>query len=402
MILTGDHTKASQNPGLLSNRVVTAVPWPSASKIIFGSSGYMMIDASSNVTMRSHGVISGAAVAINYDQLLSFTWYTPGDGIIIGSEGAFNPHLSSNTSNITLTSFGTFLESTLLSDNTSNITIDSYGTIWNDVEKLNWIAWSDVGSLDFTQTRKNVAGAMPMDWQGSVYGIKKHGNVFIVMGVNGVSIITPTGALMGLNTIHKIGLIGRDAFAGNDSILYFVDKLGALYQFTDTLKKLDYKEFLAGLSNLTLTFDESTNFLYLCNGTKGYVYSQESDSFGAGPINITGSGYKTGVLYLTSPAAIATPVFEIKTDIYDFGTRNLKTVYSLDFGTDSSGVFQAAIEYRGKYNTSFSTTAWKNIHPKGSVQIVCRGSEFRFKFKVTTYKSFELDYFDVDYKIHAH
>jgi len=403
MILIGNYTGATLNPGVIASRLTRSPAWPTASKIVKGSAGYLFVDTGSGVIVGSHGVMSGPTVPLDWNLLIDFTWHQDGDGVFVESHGSFAPYLSNNTSDIVVESHGVYVEPVIQDSNTSNVTVGSYGDAWIDVSKINWIAWSDVGSLDFSIRKKNVAGAMSMDWDGYVYGIKKLNGNCIVYGAGGVSIVTPTGAMMGLNTIHRIGLIGRDAFAGTNSVHYFIDKLGCLYQLSDSLKKLDYREYLSGVSSPTLLFDETTNFLHICNGTYGYVYSQETNSFGAGPINISGYGYKDGTRYLTAPAAIATPVFEICTDIYDFGTRNRKTIHTLECGTDlSSAVLQGAIDYRDNYGGAFTSTAWVAADQEGQIRITCRGNEFKFRLKTTEYKAIELDYFNVNYIVHVH
>lgn len=407
MIRRVNYTKPTQLPEIRSNRTGATVLFPKTTSLdlmlVTSFPGNPFPDIVSTIKARTIACMSTfPGKPIDWNKLIDISWYTWGDGMISGSEGAFAPNLSFNTSDMIADSFGTFIEGCLRSANTSNITADSHGDMWLDVEKLNWIAWSDVGSLDFTQSRKNVAGAMPMDWQGSVYGIRKHGNVFVVLGANGVSIITPTGALMGLNTIHKIGLIGRDAFAGDDSVLYFIDNLGILYSLADELIMLDYREYLSLMTNPVLTFDTANNLLYICDGTLGYIYSPDSRSLGAGSVNVTGIYSKSGALYVAAPGVISIPTASIVTDIYDFGTRKLKTIYSLNFGTNLTETLQAAIESRTNKASDFVSTAFKEVAANGNVKIIKKGIEFRFKLEGVGYEDFALDYFNVGYKIHEH
>lgn len=277
------------------------------------------------------------------------------------------------------------------------------GDLLLEALKENWVAWSNVGSLVFTKTRDNVAGSRPLDWKGLVYNTRKLGNSIIAYGENGVSVLTPVGKLVGENVIHRIGLIGRDAFAGNDSVHYFIDNLGALYRLTgDGLKILDYREYLSGLTDPVLTLDNSTNLLYICDGTSGYVYSPDSKSLGEGPINVTGMGYQSGVLFVASPAAVSIPAFEIWTDINDLGTRKGKSIQSLDIGVDIAGTLQAAIRIRQDKASAFSQTGWQVVDPRGQVFIPSWGIEFQFGFKADVYEYFEIDYFNVIGEINAY
>jgi hypothetical protein len=263
--------------------------------------------------------------------------------------------------------------------------------------KENWVAWSDVGSLSFTKDRNNVAGSTPLDWKGSVYNVRKLGSKIISYGANGVSILSPSGKLMGMNTIHRIGLLGRDAFAGTDFVHYFIDKLGYLYQLTgEGLVRLDYKEYLEGLTNPVLTLDKSTNLLYICDGTTGFIYSPDSQSLGKGPPNVTGIGFQSGVLYVASPAAIVVPDFEVWTATNDFGTRKGKNIFSIDIGTDLTETIQAAIRTRQNKASAFVQTGWYVVDDRGQSWIPCYGVEFQFGFRVPEYDYFEVDYIDIN------
>ena len=405
MVFRSDYTKSTLAPGVLSGAVKIANLWPDKSRIILGSPGYMFTDPGSDMEMRTSGYIDlSSSTTIDWDRLIEVTWWTERstDGITMESGGIFAPNVSANTSNITMTTTGSFLGYALAASNTSNMTMGSDSDAYIEPEYSNWLAWSDVGSLQFDIDRRNVAGTMPMDWPGYVYGIKKLNSKIIVYGANGVSIITPVGNMMGLNTINRVGLLGRDAFAGNDFVHYFIDALGSLYRFGEQLEKLDYKEYLSSVTTPVLTLDESTELLYICNGAKGYIYSHDTKSLGKGPPNVTGMGYNNGTLYAVAPAAIATPLFEICTDILDFGTRKTKTVYTVNFGTSLSGTIQAAIDYRTDYTEGFTTTSWSNVTEKGSVRITCKGVEFKIRAKLAAYEYFELDNLSIEMKVHEH
>jgi len=209
--------------------------------------------------------------------------------------------------------------------------------------KTNWFKWSDIGSLDFTIDKTNVAGERPLDWKGWVYSIRKLGGKVVAYGENGVSVLTPAQKYYGLQTIYRVGLKGKGAVSGDDSVHYFVDNLGQLWRFSEGLEKLDYSEYLSGmLENLVLSWDTANKLLYICDGSQGYIFSQDSGSLGAGPVNVTGIDSQGGILYVAAPATIATPTLELCTDIYDFGSRRGKNIYSLEFGTDLTETLKAA------------------------------------------------------------
>lgn len=278
--------------------------------------------------------------------------------------------------------------------------------------KKNWVQWSNIGHLDFTVWKDNIAGERPLDWKGWVYGIKKLGNKIVVYGQNGVSLLAPSGSTFGLLSVHSIGLKGKQAVAGNEKVQFFIDSSGDLYSLGETVmkaslfeasiypEKLGYSEYLASLSNPVLSWDEKNNLLYICDGIYGYVYSADSKSLGAGPINVTGAGKQSGTSYITASATIVNPVFEICTDIYDMGSRKNKTISSIELGTDVAGDLWASVDYRLDKADAFSSLGWKRVNPSGIVPIPCFGLEFRFRVKRTTYAYFELDYIKVNGVIH--
>ncbi|MCK5605907.1 hypothetical protein KAR91_28680 [Candidatus Pacearchaeota archaeon] len=399
-----DYNKGSplQGQNQHSNKVSTGLPYNGSTLTLIMPQG--LINGFSSVTVNSLGsMVTSSTTPIDYDKQLIFFWFDEDiDVLITQSYGSFAGNISDGTSSVTVESYGDLLTSVNISDGTSSVTTFSYGTLVATGPKTSWIKWPRIGTTDYTINKSNRAGEMPMDWPGDVTNIRKLGSRVIVYGTNGISILTPAGKLFGLNTIHPIGLIGRDAFAGTDFVHYCIDNIGRLYKFDVEFKLLDYREYLSTLTDPVLTLDTEENLLYICDGTTGYIYSPDSKSLGQGPPNVTGIGYQGGIQYAVAPAAIVTPNFEICTDIHDFGTRKFKTVYQLDFGTNLSGQLQAALDFKKKINGDFTTTSWVDVHERGWVKINRKGSEFKFRARLKTYEYFELDRFEIDVIKHAH
>lgn len=269
--------------------------------------------------------------------------------------------------------------------------------VFVDAIKANWIKWSDVGSLDFTIGRNNVAGERPLDWSGFVYCAKKLRNKLVAYGENGVSVLAPVGVVFGLEGVHNIGLKGKNAVAGTNSEHYFVDVFGSLFSMTETTKKLGYEEYLSDLNeSIVLTFDTESKLLYICDGVKGFVYNTSTGSFGEGPENITGIGYKSGTTYVTASSAITTAPFEICTDIFDLGTRAGKTIFSIELGTDLTTGLYVSVDWRRDKAAEFTQTPWYTVSAQGRAIVVAYGREFRFRVKIASYEYFELDYIKVN------
>lgn len=285
----------------------------------------------------------------------------------------------------------TFTMSMVFSD--TDLLIEKY--------KDNWIQWSGIGTFDFTIGSGNVAGEMPMDWNGVVWDIRKLGKRVMVYGENGVSILTPVGNFFGLQTIYTIGVMGKNAVCGNDFEHFFIDKIGQLWRMTEGLEKLDYSEYLSDLSSPIMSWDNEKNLIYICDGELGFVYSPDNRSMGKGPPNITGIHYKDGTSYTVSPDIIEIPYFELTTDTYDFGTRKEKTVFGIEVSTDLNGSLQASVEYRKNYREPFRDIGWHPVTHQGKAHMPCYGVEFRFKLRSLVYEYFEIDYFKINGVIHG-
>jgi hypothetical protein len=267
--------------------------------------------------------------------------------------------------------------------------------------RCNFVKWSKIGELDFTIDESNLAGERPVDWKGCIYHLRKLGDKVAAYGENGVTFFKPAGVHFGMDTIYRIGLKNKGAFAGSDNQHFFVDTLGQLFQIDSKFTKLDYSEFLSGMGTVILTLDVEKNLLYICDGLKGYIYGIVSNSFGEGPANVTGIGTQSNVLYVVSKDAIVTPKFEICTDIYDLGTRNPKTIREIEVGSNMTEFLYASVDYRNSYKDDFKQIGWFLVNPDGRAHPKCYGSEFRFRFKSTFYEYFEIDYLKIKGHIHS-
>ena len=278
--------------------------------------------------------------------------------------------------------------------------------------KRGWVKWSNIGSLDFTVGKDNIAGERPLDWKGWVYAIKKLGNKIIVYGENGVSMLAPNENVFGLVPIYGVGLKGKHAVAGDEKIQFFIDNYGRLFSIGEiamksslfessiTPERLDYSEFFNTMINPILSWDKLNNLLYICDGISGYVYSSEDKSLGEGPINITGIDTQDNTLYVVASSTIDNPVFEICTDIYDMGSRKNKTISTIELGTDATDDLFVSIDYRKDKAAEFKTLGWHKVNPNGIANIPCFGVEFRIRVKKTNYEYFELDYIRVNGIVH--
>jgi hypothetical protein len=281
------------------------------------------------------------------------------------------------------------------------ISIISGGAFLEQVRR-NFVKWSKIGVLDFTIDESNVAGERPVDWSGYIWHLGKLGSQILAYGENGVSSFKASGVNWGMDTIYPLGLKNKGAYAGDENMHFFVDKLGYLVMVTDSIQRLDYSEFIDPMGTVILTLDTKRRLLYICDGSVGYIFGIESKSFGVGPVNITGLGEKFGNLYVASSNIIETPVFEICTDVYDFGIRRPKIINQIEVGTDVTENLYVTLDYRTSYKHQFRRMPqWHLVNPDGKAFPRCYGVEFRFRLKSTMYEYLELDYFKIRGHIHS-
>lgn len=273
--------------------------------------------------------------------------------------------------------------------------------------KANWVKWSTIGALDFTILKDNLAGERPLPWKGKVYALKMLGGKVMAYGENGMTRLTPAGNAFGMETLSRIGLRSKQAVVGNgalpvDTVHYVLDKQAQLWELGQGLTFLDYSEYLSELVSPVLSYDPNDQLLYLCDGTRGFVYDPVSKSLGRGPANMTGIGVQDGTKYVTAPATIVMPLFEMTTDIYDFGTRRAKSIHSVECGVNLSGGMQLSIEYRQKIAQEFQRTAWYTLDSRGVKPLNCYGYEFRFALRALATGWGHVDYLRVNGHVHGH
>ena len=370
-------------------------------KLVSTGDGVSFPDGVSRTAVRSIAVMSFApGSAPNLDLALYFPWFNEDlDGLAVGSYGEFAPVLGDALSQLAVSSEGGIFVALVLDENTSALAVTSESYIYTQPAKANWIKWADIGSLDFTINRGGVAGERLLDWGGIVYQILQLGSKVIVYGLNGVSIMTPHGVSYGMQTIHRRGIKGRNACIGLDFEHFFIDDLGELYSVKDQLQLIGYKEYLSNMTSPVLSYDNSSELLYICDDTYGFVYNPKTQSLGEGPINITGIQRKNGISYIAAPSDIIVPVLEIWTDIVDFGTRDAKTIESIEVGTDLTRNLLTNIEFRNDKSSVFQRLSWEACNPAGISYLFCHGVEFRIGIKLTSFDYLEIDYLNIKGRI---
>lgn len=271
--------------------------------------------------------------------------------------------------------------------------------------KSSWIAWSDIGNLDFTNNSSNVAGTMPLGLNGFVYAIEQLGstNKIIVYGDNGIILLIPKDIYYGKYRISKIGIKGKSAIINTGDNHYFINSFGDLCRINlnGELSKLGYREFLSKMSDPVMNYNSMDSVIYISDGTLGYVYSEDSNSFGNGPVNITGVNWQDEILWIEASSTIVMPEFNILTDVYDMGTRKNKTINGLSITTNNPEGIYAGIQFRVTSQDDFTSTPVIRLNPNGDVKLPCFGVEFRFNILGTpVIDNFKIESIVINGRIH--
>lgn len=332
----------------------------------------------------------------------SKTIYIEGDAkTSINITSNFSKLITDSTVQIaTGVTIGKFITGENIQSQGNNLVIEIKGDIYIDSFKKNFVAWSNIGSVDFTIGRDNIAGNRPIDQKGWIYCVKKLGDKVIAYGENKVVGLVPAGNTFGTHTVYNLGIKGKNAVAGDETIHFFIDSQDRLWSLSNELELLDYSEFLNALSDPILTWDEKDLLLYLCDGNVGYVYNPVDKSLGQGYPNITGIAYYNGQRYVVASGDLSLPEVIISTDIIDMKTRKYKTITDIEIGTDLDVPMLVSIDYRLRKNEGFQTTPWKPLNPDGSIYHPCYGLEFKVNIMVETFVKFKIDYIKIKGFIH--
>lgn len=270
------------------------------------------------------------------------------------------------------------------------------------VAKTNWVQWSKIGSFDFTQDHSNVAGERMMEWSGDIYAIHKLGSGVVIYGANGISMMKPKDVFWDYKTVFTKGTKGKHAQINlKDQEHYFVDTEGYLWALGEGFKRLGYREFLSTLVSPVISYDEKNELLYLCDGTRGFIYSLTDGCLTKGPVNITGCIYRNSTQVFTAPATVADVAVSFTTGIFDFESRKEKTIFNLEVATAVNQTIEVAIEYRTNLSSTFVSTPWKAITHRGIAYLPCYGIEFKFKFRMATKAAMRIDYFKINGVLHG-
>lgn len=270
----------------------------------------------------------------------------------------------------------------------------------------NSIAWSNIGELDFTVGQDNVAGNMPIDSKGYVLAIEQlaTSNLIYVYSENGIAQISPKGVYYSRKEISNLGVKSKHSVVNTGDTQYFISTNNNLYRINSdsSVTLLGYSEFLISLIDPVMSYDNFNKYIYICDGTNGFIYSVDSDCLTVGPPNVTSIHYRDDEFIVGAPADIVIPDFILVTDVYDMGTKKEKTIFEFIVNSSDPTGLELSIDYKILMDEEFVTLPYVDVGPFGVVKRPCFGREFRFRVKGTgVAETFKIESITVNGVIHG-
>lgn len=136
------------------------------------------------------------------------------------------------------------------------------------------VAWSDIGNMDFSITRQNIAGNVYMRWQGQVWHGQKLGGNVIMYGDGGITAMIPSEQYFGFIDIQIPGILCKTAIAGSDNTHYFINTKHELCKITNLkIERIGFSWYLKELGDLvSLSYIEAYDTLFIASPSKTFKY----------------------------------------------------------------------------------------------------------------------------------
>ena len=241
---------------------------------------------------------------------------------------------------------------------------------------------------------RNECGFAFWPYNGDIYRLHSLGEGVMAYGAGGIAYLRPVGSpiTVSMAAVGEYGLASATAFCGNSYVHYFIDYNDELWRVEagPKLTKLGFKTYFATLSTIKMVLHPTENKVYISDSDTCYML--ENDVLVEIPEIV-----HTMVMNKGSLGAIRTLLtdgFEVETGIFDFDSKDLKTVsrVSVDGFASSSGL-HGKVFFRMDRASDWSDTGWITLPLDQRVT----GQEFKFGVKATTSSSAYLNYIDVEF-----
>lgn len=310
--------------------------------------------------------------------------------------------------------------------------------------KSNFVFWSQIGGGDLTwlldpaqamtgdvspagygtsrmfwydMFKRGDMGFIPLPVNGSVRVLKVLGNRVICYTDDGLFALNPvvldTGTpAFGLQLIAKgLSVESRSAVGGDEQRHYFVDKQQQLWQLTADLqlRLFRYNEYISSIeteeAQVILSWDDVERELHISGPIRGLILSEFEASiersFGVSQTDVP----IRSLINFQGTQLVAQPTFdpeedlefEIETDVFDQGNRNMKMIQSIEVGFEDITELQVKILWKnatGNYNS----TPYLPCNPEGFVIIPCSGVDLKVNLKGVMGPDARINYITVNWK----
>ena len=241
---------------------------------------------------------------------------------------------------------------------------------------------------------RNECGFAFWPYNGDIYRLHSLGEGVMAYGAGGIAYLRPVGSpiTVSMAAVGEYGLASPTAFCGNSYVHYFIDYNYELWRVEagPKLTKLGFRTHFATLSTIKMVLHPTENKVYISDSDTCYMLA--NDVLVEIPEIV-----HTMVMNKGSLGAIRTLLtdgFEVETGIFDFDSKDLKTVsrVSVDGFASGSGL-HGKVFFRMDRASDWSDTGWITLPIDQRVT----GQEFKFGVKATTSSSAYLNYIDVEF-----
>ena len=255
--------------------------------------------------------------------------------------------------------------------------------------------------VDQDQARQNLAGYIPMPWEGNVQRVEPFQDKIVVYGDNGVTALKLLSTELvpstyGLLHLSSDGIKEQAAMTDNNqkevgTEHYFIDTEGYVVAIDENMKveRIGYKELFASASDIRLSYNPVREQVFFkVSSVLTYILSKQGmTAISAG---IDSLAYRMDTLLIHSVAAIAQTNLTLSTDVINFNTFGLKALEWVSFNVDCPDDIYVTVRYRDSVQDSYSSARRKQLNSSGVCRLGVRGVDFILDFDIPNYTSIQL------------
>lgn len=241
---------------------------------------------------------------------------------------------------------------------------------------------------------RNECGFAFWPYSGDIYRLHSLGEGVMAYGVGGIAYLKPVGSpiTVSMAAVGEYGLASATAFCGNSYVHYFIDYNDELWRVEagPKLTKLGFKTYLSTLSTINMVLHPTENKVYISDSDTCYMLA--NDVLVEIPEIVHTMVMNKG--RLGAIRTLLTDGFEVETGIFDFDSKDLKTVNRVVVdGFASNGGLYGKVFFRMDRASDWSDTGWRPLPLDQRVT----GQEFKFGVRANHSNSAYLNYIDVEF-----